>query len=101
MDLKPTFKAKITFHFSEHERKQLTFGPSLRQIIAAEIEGVEGLNSLAIFSRTEKTYLENDSDEFDCRSIVESDFEKPFKVGAKGRLWAGAYFANLEVISVF
>ncbi len=102
--VKPQFKMKIYFEFSEHDesrRQWFMFGEDLHRRVPMQMDGVEGLNTVGMFIEHAATFNKGDSCEVDCAVIAPELFESVIEVGSKGKLWDGGFFASTEVTKIY
>ncbi|NVK87742.1 MAG: hypothetical protein HWE13_06430 [Gammaproteobacteria bacterium] len=103
-EFKPQFKMKIHFDFLEHDetrRQWFMFGEDLHRRVPMQMDGIDGLNTVGMFIDRAGTFKEGDFCEVDCVVIAPELFEPVLKVGSKGKLWDGGFFASIEVTKVY
>jgi hypothetical protein len=102
--IKPQFRMKIYFNFSEHDetrRQWFMFGKDLQRRVPMQMDGVEGLNTVGMFIEHPATFKKGEYCEVDCVVISPELFVSTIEVGSKGRLWDSGFFANTEVTKIY
>lgn len=94
----------VQFDFSEHDesrRNWFMFGDDLTRRVPIEMDEIEGLNTIGMYVEEANTFHKGESCVVNCVVIAPELFKPNIKVGSKGRLWDGGFFATTEVTEVF
>lgn len=95
---------RIKFHFEEHgkdRRNWFMFGDNLERRVPMKMEGVEGLNTVAMYIEKESVFYKGDECEVECIVIAPELYKNVIHPGSKGALWDAGFFADTEVINVY
>jgi len=101
-NLKPQFKAKLRFHFREKlhkdQRQWFLFQEDGHRKVPMEMVGVEGLNTVGMWTEDSQVFRSGDETLVDCMVIWEEAYRDVVRMGVKFELWDGGFFAEGEVI---
>jgi len=93
----PQFTAELLFHFREHgaERwRRFVFNESCHRRVPMRMDGVEGLNTVGMWTDAPGDFQSGDSVVVQCVVIAPELFEKSLKPGVQFDLWDGSFFAT-------
>ena len=98
------FRATISFHFAEHgegRQRFFVFPESCHRPVPMEVEGLDGLNTLGMWTEEPASFQEGDQVEVACRVLAPELLSPVIQPGAKFRLWDGGFFADGIVTARF
>jgi hypothetical protein len=97
----PQFTAELTFHFREHgpdRRRWFIFDEGLHRRIPMQMDGVEGLNTVGLWSTVPAKFDEGDSITVRCMVIAPEIFSPIVRPGVTFELWDSGFFASGKVL---
>jgi len=98
----PQFTAELLFHFREQGPERLhrfVFTESCYRRVPIRMEGVDGLNTVGMWTDTPETFQAGDSVVVRCVLLAPELFDKSLKPGVEFDLWDGGFFATGEVLT--
>lgn len=101
MDPIPQFTAELSFHFREHgagRQQRFVFGENLHRRVPMEMDGVDGLNTLGMWTDGVQEFGKNDSVMARCVVLAPELFVDVVKPGVTFEFWDGGFFASGKVI---
>lgn len=97
----PQFTAELTFHFFEHgsdRRHWFLFDEGLYRRVPMRMDGVDGLNTVGMWTEAPGIFREGDSVLVRCVVIAPEIFTTCVKPGVRFELWDGGFFASGKVL---
>lgn len=99
------FSAELKFHFIEHtapeRRRWFMFGSDLHRRVPMAMDGVDGLNTVGMWSKKPATFHAGDSTIVDCTVLAPMLYAATVKPGVTFELWDGGFFATGTVLERF
>ena len=97
-NLKRQFQANLRFHFREHQseerRRWFLFSEDGHRRVPMQMQGVEGLNTVGMWTDTSEVCRAEDEVIVDCVVLWEDAFREILKVGSSFELWDSGFFAE-------
>ena len=101
-NIKRQFQARIRFHFREHQdaerRRWFLFSEDGHRRVPMQMEGVEGLNTVGMWTDSTGAFRTGDEVIVDCVVLWEDAFRDILVVGSEFELWDSGFFAQGKVI---
>lgn len=98
----PQFTAELLFHFREQGPERwhtFVFNESCHRRVPMRMEGVDGLNTVGMWTDTPGAFQAGDSVTVRCVVLAPELFEKSVKPGVEFDLWDGGFFATGKVLT--
>jgi hypothetical protein len=93
----PQFTAELLFHFREHgpdRRHWFMFDESCHRRVPMRMDGVDGLNTVGMWTDTPNTFKAGDSVIVRCFVIAPELFGEVLQSGVRFELWDGGFLAS-------
>lgn len=97
----PQFTAELLFHFREHgpdRRHWFMFEESCHRRVPMRMDGVDGLNTVGMWTDAPGQFKEGDSVTVRCVVIAPEFFDDYVKPGVQFELWDAGLFASGRVL---